>query len=62
MAELEETLKSASWELTLDTMTSQLMGISFNDPFGLNDNGFGGMRNPVSLDFVDQVIHRHHSI
>ena len=30
-------------------------GISFNDPFGLNDNGFGGMRNPVSLDFVDQL-------
>ena len=23
-------------------------GISFNDPFGLNDNGFGTMRNPIS--------------
>tara|TARA_Y100001970_G_C14259557_1_gene878711 strand:+ start:17095 stop:20241 length:3147 start_codon:yes stop_codon:yes gene_type:complete len=30
-------------------------GVSFNDPFGLNDNGFGTMRNPVSLDFVDQI-------
>jgi len=25
-------------------------GISFNDPFGLNDNGFGTMRNPISMD------------
>ena len=30
-------------------------GVSFNDPFGLNDNGFGTMRNPVSMDFVDQI-------
>ena len=30
-------------------------GISFNDPFGLNANGFGTMRNPISLDFVDQI-------
>ena len=30
-------------------------GVSFNDPFGLNANGFGSMRNPVSLDFVDQI-------
>ena len=30
-------------------------GISFNDPFGLNDNGFGTMRNPISMDFVDQI-------
>ena len=30
-------------------------GISFNDPFGLNDNGFGTMKNPVSMDFVDQI-------
>jgi len=30
-------------------------GISFNDPFGLNANGFGSMRNPISLDFVDQI-------
>ena len=30
-------------------------GISFNDPFGLNANGFGSMRNPISLDFVDQL-------
>ena len=29
-------------------------GVSFNDPFGLNANGFGSMRNPISLDFVDQ--------
>ena len=28
---------------------------SFNDPFGLNANGFGSMRNPISLDFVDQI-------
>ena len=30
-------------------------GISFNDPFGLNANGFGTMRNPISLDFVEQI-------
>ena len=30
-------------------------GISFNDPFGLNDNGFSTMRNPISMDFVDQI-------
>lgn len=30
-------------------------GVSFNDPFGLNDNGFGTMRNPVSMDFIDQI-------
>ena len=30
-------------------------GVSFNDPFGLNANGFGTMRNPVSMDFVDQI-------
>jgi outer membrane receptor for ferrienterochelin and colicin len=30
-------------------------GISFNDPFGLNNNGFGTMRNPISMDFVDQI-------
>ena len=30
-------------------------GVSFNDPFGLNANGFGTMRNPISLDFVDQI-------
>ena len=30
-------------------------GISFNDPFGLNANGFGTMRNPISMDFIDQI-------
>ena len=30
-------------------------GVSFNDPFGLNDNGFGSMRNPISMEFVDQI-------
>ncbi len=30
-------------------------GVSFNDPFGLNANGFGTMRNPVSMDFVEQI-------
>jgi len=30
-------------------------GVSFNDPFGLNANGFGSMRNPISLDFVQQI-------
>ncbi len=30
-------------------------GVSFNDPFGLNANGFGTMRNPVSIDFIDQI-------
>ena len=30
-------------------------GLSFNDPFGLNANGFGTMRNPISLDFVEQI-------
>jgi len=30
-------------------------GFSFNDPFGLNASGFGTMRNPISLDFVDQI-------
>ena len=27
-------------------------GISYNDPFGLNDNGFATMRNPISKEFV----------
>ncbi|GIS41316.1 MAG: hypothetical protein Ct9H90mP13_11620 [Pseudomonadota bacterium] len=30
-------------------------GVSFNDPFGLNDNGFGSMRKPISMEFVDQI-------
>ncbi|MDC0072888.1 TonB-dependent receptor [Gammaproteobacteria bacterium] len=30
-------------------------GVSFNDPFGLNANGFGTMRNPISMDFIDQM-------
>jgi len=30
-------------------------GVSFNDPFGLNANGFGSMRNPVGMEFVDQM-------
>ena len=30
-------------------------GVSFNDPFGLNANGFGTMRNPISMDFVQQM-------
>ena len=30
-------------------------GISYNDPFGLNDNGFATMRNPISMEFVDQI-------
>lgn len=33
----------------------QIDGVSFNDPFGLNANGFGTMRNPISMDFVDQI-------
>ena len=36
-------------------MIFSIDGVSFNDPFGLNANGFGSMRNPVSLDFVDQI-------
>ena len=30
-------------------------GVSFNDPFGLNANGFGSMRNPIGMEFVDQM-------
>tara|TARA_B110000495_G_scaffold113841_1_gene98591 strand:- start:365 stop:3499 length:3135 start_codon:yes stop_codon:yes gene_type:complete len=30
-------------------------GVSFNDPFGLNANGFGTMRNPISIDFIEQI-------
>ena len=30
-------------------------GISQNDPFGLNANGFGTMRNPIDMEFVDQI-------
>ena len=33
----------------------QIDGVSFNDPFGLNANGFGTLRNPISMDFVDQI-------
>jgi hypothetical protein len=33
----------------------QIDGVSFNDPFGLNANGFGTMRNPISMDFVEQI-------
>ncbi|RPG37273.1 MAG: TonB-dependent receptor, partial [Gammaproteobacteria bacterium TMED225] len=31
-------------------------GISFNDAFGLNDSGFSTMRNPISIDFVDEIV------
>jgi len=30
-------------------------GISFNDPFGLNDNGFATMKNPISMDFIEEI-------
>ena len=30
-------------------------GVSFNDPFGLNPNGFGSMRNPIGFEFIDQI-------
>ena len=30
-------------------------GVSFNDAFGLNDNGFATMKNPISIDFVDEI-------
>ena len=30
-------------------------GISFNDAFGLNDSGFATMKNPISIDFVDEI-------
>ena len=30
-------------------------GLSFNDPFGLNANGFGSMRNPIGMEFIDQI-------
>jgi len=30
-------------------------GVSFNDPFGLNANGFGSMRNPIGMEFIDQI-------
>ena len=33
----------------------QIDGVSFNDPFGLNASGFAGARNPISMDFVDQI-------
>ena len=30
-------------------------GVSFNDAFGLNDSGFATMKNPISVDFVDEI-------
>ncbi|MEY3019002.1 MAG: hypothetical protein RL336_2137, partial [Pseudomonadota bacterium] len=33
----------------------QIDGVSMNDPFGLNASGFATFRNPVSMDFVDQI-------
>ena len=30
-------------------------GVSFNDPFGLNPNCFGSMRNPIGFEFIDQI-------
>jgi len=33
----------------------QIDGVSFNDPFGLNASGFATARNPISMDFVDQI-------
>ena len=30
-------------------------GVSFNDAFGLNDSGFATMKNPISIDFVDEI-------
>ena len=33
----------------------QIDGVSNNDPFGLNASGFGTLRNPISMDFVDQI-------
>jgi hypothetical protein len=33
----------------------QIDGVSFNDPFGLNASGFGSLRNPISMDFIEQV-------
>ena len=30
-------------------------GISFNDAFGLNDSGFATMKNPIDVDFVDEI-------
>ena len=33
----------------------QIDGVSNNDPFGLNASGFGSLRNPLSMDFVDQI-------
>lgn len=33
----------------------QIDGVSFNDPFGLNASGFATFRNPISMDFVEQV-------
>ena len=30
-------------------------GVSYNDPFGLNANGFGSMRNPIGMEFIDQI-------
>jgi hypothetical protein len=33
----------------------QIDGVSYNDPFGLNASGFGSLRNPISMDFVQQI-------
>lgn len=33
----------------------QIDGVSNNDPFGLNASGFGSLRNPISMDFVEQI-------
>ena len=30
-------------------------GVSSNDPFGLNSSGFGTLRNPINLEFVEQI-------
>ncbi len=30
-------------------------GVSFNDDFGLNDNGYPSQRSPINLDSIDQM-------
>ena len=30
-------------------------GVSFNDDFGLNDNGYPSQRSPINLDSIEQM-------
>jgi len=42
-------------ELTLRSNDIKVDGVSFNDDFGLNDNGYPSQRSPINLDAIEQM-------